>query len=99
MKLDRPTARALGRRACRERGAGRGIIAAEIVARGGWISFARYMELALYEPGLGYYAGGAQKFGDHAEGGDFLTAPELTPLFARRWRDRWRRCWPPPGPW
>ncbi len=60
-----------------------GVIAAEITARGGWISFARYMELALYEPGLGYYAGGAQKFGDHAAGGDFLTAPELTPLFAR----------------
>jgi SAM-dependent MidA family methyltransferase len=40
------------------------------------------MELALYEPGLGYYAGGAQKFGGHAAGGDFLTAPELTPLFA-----------------
>ena len=59
-----------------------GIIAAEIVACGGWISFARYMELALYEPGLGYYAGGAQKFGGHAAGGDFLTAPELTPLFA-----------------
>jgi SAM-dependent MidA family methyltransferase len=47
------------------------------------MSFARYMELALYEPGLGYYAGGAQKFGDHAEGGDFLTAPEITPLFAQ----------------
>ncbi len=60
-----------------------GVIAAEIAARGGWISFARYMELALYEPGLGYYAGGAQKFGDHAAGGDFLTAPELTPLFAQ----------------
>lgn len=59
------------------------VITAEIAARGGWISFARYMELALYEPGLGYYAGGAQKFGDHAEGGDFLTAPEITPLFAR----------------
>lgn len=59
------------------------VITAEIAARGGWISFARYMELALYEPGLGYYAGGAQKFGDHAEGGDFLTAPEITPLFAQ----------------
>ena len=59
------------------------IIAAEIVERGGWISFARYMELALYEPGLGYYAGGAQKFGNHAAGGDFLTAPEITPLFAQ----------------
>jgi SAM-dependent MidA family methyltransferase len=57
------------------------IIAAEIAARGGWIPFARYMELALYQPGLGYYAGGSHKFGDHHAGGDFLTAPELTPLF------------------
>lgn len=59
------------------------IIAAEIAARGGWIPFARYMELALYQPGLGYYAGGSHKFGDHHAGGDFLTAPELTPLFGR----------------
>ncbi len=47
---------------------------------GGWISFARYMEIALYEPGLGYYAGGARKFGKH---GDFVTAPELGALFGR----------------
>jgi SAM-dependent MidA family methyltransferase len=53
-------------------------IAAAIDAGGGWISFARYQELALYEHGLGYYAGGSRKFG--AEG-DFVTAPELTPLF------------------
>jgi SAM-dependent MidA family methyltransferase len=55
-------------------------IAAEISAAGGWISFARYMELALYTPGLGYYSGGARKFG---AAGDFITAPELTPLFAQ----------------
>ena len=54
------------------------IIAAEIAACGGWMSFARYMELALYAPGLGYYSGGSRKFG---VAGDFLTAPELTPLF------------------
>lgn len=56
------------------------LIRAEIDAAGGWISFARYMELALYAPLLGYYSGGARKFGS---GGDFVTAPELTPLFAR----------------
>jgi len=58
-------------------------IAAEIDASGGWISFARYMELALHCPGLGYYGGGAQKFGASDEGGDFVTAPELTPLFGQ----------------
>ena len=52
----------------------------EIAASGGWIPFARYMELVLHEPGLGYYAGGAQKFG---AAGDFVTAPELGRLFGR----------------
>lgn len=54
------------------------LIRAEIAAAGGWISFARYMELALYAPGMGYYSGGAAKFG---EGGDFVTAPEISSLF------------------
>lgn len=54
-------------------------IGAEIDRAGGWISFARYMELALYTPGLGYYVGGAAKLGG---AGDFVTAPELSPLFA-----------------
>lgn len=54
-------------------------IRAEIAA-GGTIPFSRYMELALYAPGLGYYSAGASKFG---EDGDFITAPELGPLFAQ----------------
>ncbi len=52
------------------------LISKEIAAAGGWISFARYMELALYAPGLGYYSAGSRKFGD---GGDFVTAPEMSP--------------------
>jgi len=52
----------------------------DIVERGGWISFARYMELVLYAPGLGYYTAGAHKLG---AAGDFVTAPELSPLFGR----------------
>lgn len=56
------------------------VIAREIEDAGGWISFARYMDLALHYPGLGYYGGGSRKFGD---AGDFVTAPELSPLFGR----------------
>jgi SAM-dependent MidA family methyltransferase len=55
-------------------------IAAEISAAGGWISFARFMELALYAPGLGYYSSGLDKFG---AGGDFVTAPEISSLFGQ----------------
>ncbi|MCU0977176.1 MAG: SAM-dependent methyltransferase [Steroidobacteraceae bacterium] len=47
---------------------------------GGWVPFSTFMRLALYAPGLGYYSAGARKFGP---AGDFVTAPELTPLFAR----------------
>ncbi len=58
-------------------------IAASIRTAGGWLPFVDYMELALHLPGLGYYAGGAHKFGDGASGGDFVTAPEITPLFGQ----------------
>ena len=54
-------------------------IRAAIAAGAGHIPFSRYMELALYAPGLGYYAAGADKLG---AAGDFITAPEMTPLFA-----------------
>ncbi len=53
---------------------------AEIDAHAGWIDFAHYMNLALYTPGLGYYVAGSAKFG---AAGDFVTAPELSPLFGR----------------
>jgi SAM-dependent MidA family methyltransferase len=52
----------------------------QILMHGGWISFADFMELALYAPGLGYYAAGARKFGS---AGDFVTAPEMTALFGQ----------------
>ena len=53
----------------------------------GSISFAEFMQLALYSPGLGYYAAGTTKFG---AGGDFVTAPEVSPLFGRVVA---RQCW------
>ncbi len=56
------------------------LISSEIAASAGWIPFARYMELALYAPGLGYYTAGARKLGRE---GDFITAPEMTPLFGQ----------------
>jgi SAM-dependent MidA family methyltransferase len=56
------------------------IIAQKIADSGGWIDFATFMRMALYTPALGYYSGGAQKFGLQ---GDFVTAPEISPLFAQ----------------
>ncbi|MGD8964778.1 MAG: SAM-dependent methyltransferase [Gammaproteobacteria bacterium] len=50
-----------------------------IAAAGGAIRFAEFMEMALYSPGMGYYSAGSRKFGS---GGDFTTAPELSPLFS-----------------
>jgi SAM-dependent MidA family methyltransferase len=52
----------------------------QVQQQGGWISFADYMQMALYTPHLGYYSGDANKFG---LGGDFVTAPEISPLFAQ----------------
>ena len=54
-------------------------ICQQIDAADGAIDFSRFMEMALYQPGLGYYSAGARKFG---AGGDFITAPELSPLFS-----------------
>src|SRR5579863_4631785 len=56
------------------------LIRGELDAIGGWMSFERFMELALYAPGLGYYSAGSVKLG---AGGDFVTAPEVSELFGR----------------
>jgi SAM-dependent MidA family methyltransferase len=53
-------------------------LALQIAAAHGWLSFERFMDAALYAPGLGYYSAGAHKLG---AGGDFTTAPEISPLF------------------
>jgi SAM-dependent MidA family methyltransferase len=59
-------------------------VGAAIDAAGGWLPFSRFMAMALYEPGLGYYASGRRIVGRMPEGGsDFVTAPELSPLFGR----------------
>jgi len=63
-------------------------IEAAIKNNGGWLPFDRFMDMALYAPGLGYYANDLRKFGlfpseDVASGSDFVTAPELTPLFGQ----------------
>jgi SAM-dependent MidA family methyltransferase len=56
------------------------LVQQEIKAAGGSIPFSRFMELCLYAPGLGYYSAGQRKFG---AGGDFVTAPEISPVFGR----------------
>lgn len=59
-------------------------IRAAIRHAGGWLPFDRFMAMALYEPGLGYYANDSRKFGRMPQSGsDFVTAPEMSPLFAR----------------
>jgi SAM-dependent MidA family methyltransferase len=54
-------------------------IRGRIAAQGGWLPFSEFMQAALYEPELGYYMAGGAIFGGV---GDFVTAPELSPLFA-----------------
>ncbi len=55
-----------------------------LTAAGGWLPFDQFMHLALYTPGLGYYTNGAQKFGSLPQSGsDFVTAPQLSPLFGQ----------------
>lgn len=73
MALPQPTADALAHSARLV-----DVIGGEIRDHGGWIGFARYMELALYAPGHGYYMAGARKLGPE---GDFVTAPEISTLF------------------
>ena len=56
---------------------------AALHAGSGWLPFDAYMQQALYAPGLGYYTGQAGQFGDFGNDSDFVTAPELSPLFGR----------------
>jgi len=58
----------------------------------GFMPFSRFMELALYAPGLGYYAAGTAKFG---AGGDYVTAPELSPLFGTALAQQVAQCLAP----
>ncbi len=60
------------------------VVRQAIADGGGWLPFDRFMALALYQPGLGYYANSSRKFGSMpGSGSDFVTAPELSPLFGR----------------
>jgi SAM-dependent MidA family methyltransferase len=60
------------------------LVAGQVARAGGWLPFDRYMALALYAPGLGYYANTSRKFGAlRSSGSDFVTAPEMSPLFGR----------------
>jgi len=60
------------------------LVAEQAARAGGWLPFDRYMALALYAPGLGYYANTSRKFGSlPSSGSDFVTAPEMSPLFGR----------------
>lgn len=55
-------------------------IASVVASEGDWIPFSRFMELALYAPGMGYYSAGSRKFGGE---GDFVTGPEISDMYAK----------------
>jgi SAM-dependent MidA family methyltransferase len=60
------------------------LVREHIVRAGGWLPFDRFMALALYAPGLGYYVSGSRQFGQMPQSGsDFVTAPEMSPLFGQ----------------
>ena len=60
------------------------LIQQKITDCNGWIDFATFMHMALYTPNLGYYSGGNVKFAHSVKGGgDFITAPQISPLFSR----------------
>lgn len=84
-------------RACSESLAQR--IRQHLRSQGGWMGFDQWMALALYSPGLGYYSGARVQWGAP---GDFVTAPELTPLFGQTLAAQicqWLRATSPHGPW
>jgi len=60
------------------------LIRGAIHRNGGWLPFDRFMAMALYAPGMGYYSRGDQQFGSlPSSGSDFVTAPQLSPFFGR----------------
>jgi SAM-dependent MidA family methyltransferase len=74
-RMSAPGAESLSARLCQR-------LHTAIAGNGGWLPFDRYMAMALYEPGLGYYTRGTPVFGVMpASGSDFVTAPEMSPLF------------------
>jgi SAM-dependent MidA family methyltransferase len=77
-------------------------IVSQIQAAGGWLPFDAFMQAALYAPGLGYYTNGLQKFGQipsmgQGRGSDFVTAPELSPLFGACLADQAMQVWQATG--
>jgi SAM-dependent MidA family methyltransferase len=77
-------------------------IVSQSQAGGGWLSFDAFMQAALYTPGLGYYTHGLQKFGSmpqmgQGRGSDFVTAPELSPLFGACLADQAMQVWQATG--